>query len=299
VNSAPALLKLSPEFLAIAKQELSALPKLSRVDQETSLSDLLSIDKFPVQAARLRRYVDLRPGQKSLEVGCGYGISIASLIRNFWVDGIGIEPPNYSEFPGGVVASRELFRSNDLDERRIVDGFGEQIPFASNSFDLVYSLNVLEHTTSPVDVLRESLRVLRPGGIPFFEIPNFMSFFEGHYHVITPPILSKRIVKVLIKFLYRRDTKFLAHLHTEINPLWMMRTLRKLKRHYEFELLTLGQEEFRQRFSGEFRFEQQQSRHRLEKLVRVAQRLNKLIPLSNLFIATKTYYPIYLVLRKS
>lgn len=298
MSSAPELLKLSPEFFAIAKRELSALPKLSRVNQETSLSDFLSMDKFPVQVARLRRYIDLQPGLEVLEVGCGYGISIASLIRNFGVDGIGIEPPNYSEFPGGVMASRELFRSNGLNESRIVDGFGERIPFASNSFDLVYSLNVLEHTTSPVDVLRESLRVLKPGGILFFEIPNFMSFFEGHYHVITPPILSKRMFKVLIKFVYRRDTNFLAHLHTEINPLWMMRTIQKLKRQHAFEVLSLGEEEFRKRFSGEFRFEQQQSRHRLEKLVRILQRLNRLFPLSSLLIATKTYYPIYCVLRK-
>ena len=37
------------------------------------------------------------------------------------------------------------------------------LPFANDTFDIVYSANVLEHTERPLDVLFESLRVLRPG----------------------------------------------------------------------------------------------------------------------------------------
>jgi SAM-dependent methyltransferase len=41
---------------------------------------------------------------------------------------------------------------------------GEQLPFASDSFDVVYSNGVLHHTPDTAGAIREVHRVLRPGG---------------------------------------------------------------------------------------------------------------------------------------
>lgn len=57
-----------------------------------------------------------------------------------------------------------------LDEGR--QGFGESIPYADASFDVVVSDNVLEHLDNPLEVFREVHRVLRPGGIFLAKTPN-------------------------------------------------------------------------------------------------------------------------------
>jgi hypothetical protein len=36
-----------------------------------------------------------------------------------------------------------------------------------------------------------SPRVLRPGGLLHMEMPNYLSYFEGHYLVFQPPIIWK------------------------------------------------------------------------------------------------------------
>ena len=51
-------------------------------------------------------------------------------------------------------------------------GMEESIPYANETFDLVFSDNVVEHLSDPNAVLNEVRRVLKPGGLFFAKTPN-------------------------------------------------------------------------------------------------------------------------------
>jgi len=57
-----------------------------------------------------------------------------------------------------------------LDEGRKASA--NQIPYPDNSFDLVFSDNVLEHLEHPELVFQEVFRVLKPGGVFLAKTPN-------------------------------------------------------------------------------------------------------------------------------
>ena len=54
----------------------------------------------------------------------------------------------------------------------IHDYDGVHIPFDDDSFDIIYSSNVLEHVTELDALTQETQRVLRPGGIALHLLPN-------------------------------------------------------------------------------------------------------------------------------
>jgi SAM-dependent methyltransferase len=56
---------------------------------------------------------------------------------------------------------------------------GARLPYADASFDLVVSMDVVEHLPDPVPWLREALRVLRPQGTLMLTTPNYASCTLG------------------------------------------------------------------------------------------------------------------------
>lgn len=70
----------------------------------------------------------------------------------------------------GVDLDTRVVSNGMLDEGRVSDA-GE-IPYADESFDIVFSDNVVEHLSDPQSVLQEVYRVLKPGGVFLFKTPN-------------------------------------------------------------------------------------------------------------------------------
>jgi SAM-dependent methyltransferase len=87
-----------------------------------------------------------------------------------------------------VAAGAERVVGLDVTDRRqgvwerppFVLGSGERLPFANGSFDGVVSSNVLEHVSSGVRMIRELIRVCRPGGIVYLSWTNWFSPLGGH-----------------------------------------------------------------------------------------------------------------------
>jgi SAM-dependent methyltransferase len=51
-----------------------------------------------------------------------------------------------------------------------VAAFGEQLPFADKSFDIVLCDNVVDHAESPKTIVKELVRILAPGGLLYFTV---------------------------------------------------------------------------------------------------------------------------------
>lgn len=96
-------------------------------------------------------------GLRVLEIGCGLGTDGAQFARA-GADYTGVDLTDTA-----VDLTRLRFRLFDLPgEFRVADA--ENLDFADESFDLVYSHGVLHHTPDTGRAVREIHRVLRPGG---------------------------------------------------------------------------------------------------------------------------------------
>jgi len=114
----------------------------------------------------VRQYVPL-DGRCILDVGCGLGMYTEAL----------------SQYSGQVYGVEvELERAMQARGRAagIAQAVGEVLPFASDTFDLVFSHEVLEHVTDDRQVVSEMVRVARPGGYIVTFAPNRLWPWETH-----------------------------------------------------------------------------------------------------------------------
>ena len=250
----------------------------------------------PMRAALLLEEFSPLRGKRLLEIGSGFGVNLATWIRTYGVDGFGTER-DAEGFGNSFKASRELFTANGLDPERIIRVTGDVLPFDDASFDIVYAANVLEHTENPLKVLEEAVRVLRPGGIVHTEVPNYLSYFEGHYMVPQPPLVGRWVLPLWIRLL-GRDPAFAYTMRTEINPLWCRRAVKQINRKYPVKLLGLGSEAFLRRLSRPFQFEMERTATRLGKLIGFVQRVNIGNWVGRLIVLAQGHYPIYLTVRR-
>lgn len=142
--------------------------------------------------------------KKLLELGSGYGMVVAAARHFYGIDAYGVEPSE--QFCGTVEASRRLLREIGEPVLVIRKGQAEAIPFDDSSFDVVYSSNVLEHVRDPQKAFSEAVRVLKPRGFLVFVIPNYGSWWEGHYGIMMLPHSPPWLLKIMVRFLGRDPT---------------------------------------------------------------------------------------------
>jgi 2-polyprenyl-3-methyl-5-hydroxy-6-metoxy-1,4-benzoquinol methylase len=112
-----------------------------------------------------KRYI--HAGMKVLEIGCAPGKQLAYIGKRFKASIAGLD---YS--PNGISLSRALCaRLRIPADLRCEDIFDTS--FEPGSFDLVYSLGVIEHFQDPSLIVRRHLDLVKPGRICLLLIPNF------------------------------------------------------------------------------------------------------------------------------
>lgn len=113
-------------------------------------------------------------GRKILDIGSGKGNHLVGFARK------GIEAY-------GIDKRRECVCALDTFDIRECNVECEPFPFADNFFDFVYSKSLIEHVMNTDNILLESLRVLKTGGVAVFMTPDWRSqlkfFWDDYTHV--------------------------------------------------------------------------------------------------------------------
>ena len=111
-----------------------------------------------------------KPGGKRLrilDVGCGAGF----LARQLASLGHEVQGLDYSR--GSLLTSRRAEAGGaEVGKVRYVQGDAMRLPFEAGTFDVVCSLDFLEHVEDPAATVEEAARVLKPGGAFFFHTFN-------------------------------------------------------------------------------------------------------------------------------
>lgn len=137
-------------------------------------ADLVDIQLSRVVASLAR--LAPRTRGRMLDVGCGdkpYEHLFAPFVREY----VGVE--HEATFDGTSAAART---------RGVLRYDGRRLPFEDASFDVVMSVQVLEHTPEPAALLAEMARVLRDDGMMILSAPfSFRLHEEPHdYFRYTP-----------------------------------------------------------------------------------------------------------------
>jgi hypothetical protein len=147
-------------------------------------------------------------------------------------------------------------------------------------------------------VLRESVRVLRKGGTLHMEFPNHLSYFEGHYLTLQPPLIFKWVLPLWVRLVLRRDPAFARSLQTQINPIWCRAVLKDIAAQYPIQVLSNGEDLFLERLSHAFQFETDMVAGHLAGIMKWFQKANRANWIGRLIVALQGYFHIYLTLRK-
>jgi cyclopropane fatty-acyl-phospholipid synthase-like methyltransferase len=152
---------------------------------------------------RLLSWAPLRPGHRVLEVGAGAGL-LTAFLQSRGVDLEAIEPtgPGFETTP----ALTRIVRETTGIEPRVWPLHARDLdPDRHGCFDLIFSVNVLEHFQPLDDNLAGLARVMASNGVQVHTCANYHVPYEPHYNLpLVPfaPALTRRI--------YRGDDK----------PLW-------------------------------------------------------------------------------
>jgi 2-polyprenyl-6-hydroxyphenyl methylase/3-demethylubiquinone-9 3-methyltransferase len=116
---------------------------------------------------RIRGIIRVEHGMRVLDIGAAQGRGLVELVEQGF-EAYGVEPWE----PAREVAN-QLAEHMDL-SFDIRAGHAEDIPFSDGYFDIIIAMGVMEHVTDLNKSLEEIHRVLKPGGVFWFNSASAM-----------------------------------------------------------------------------------------------------------------------------
>lgn len=123
-------------------------------------------------SAYLFNRLKMKNGAKLLEIGCGRGEFLEGF-KKLGLDCYGVDLSDY------CIRNKASLDVIPLDITK------EKLPFADNTFDIVYHKSLLEHFYTPDSLMRETFRVLKPGGELIVLTPDWKSQMRTFYEDFT------------------------------------------------------------------------------------------------------------------
>ncbi len=131
---------------------------------------------------------DQYSGQRLLDIGFGMGTDLFQFAKHgAIVSGIDLTPRH-------VEITKKRFATYGL-EAELHLGDAEKLPFADESFDVVYSFGVIHHTPETERVVAEIHRVLKKGGRAIISVYHRNSAFFWSRTVLTNYLLRRQFLK--------------------------------------------------------------------------------------------------------
>lgn len=106
---------------------------------------------------RMAKDLDLKPGAKVLEIGCGCGAIATSMqeISGAEMFGVNIDASQIEKAWLNPALKKENFTVGD---------FNKKFPFEDNTFDAIYAIQPMTYISDHEHTMSEIFRVLKPGG---------------------------------------------------------------------------------------------------------------------------------------
>ena len=119
----------------------------------------------------------------------------------------------------------------------------EEIDFPDSSYDVITCSQIYEHVPSDEKLMKEILRLLKPGGVCYFAAGNRFKIIEPHYNLPFLSFLPKKVANVYIRLFTKHDFYY--------ENLQSLRNLKKLVSKFEIIDYTLKIIKYPSRFSAD------------------------------------------------
>ncbi len=133
---------------------------------------ILGLSFKTIKNYEMIKKLKLKSGMKVLDAGCGSGILLNQLYELFKIKGFGVDISDVAINSGNKMSNKNII---------LKKGKLEKLPFKNNFFDVVISFDVLEHIKDKEKVLKELIRVLKPGGKILLYAISKRDFLTWHF----------------------------------------------------------------------------------------------------------------------